>query len=192
MVLLGRGVFCVNKPLKPKTCRNCRDKFYPRNSIQVVCSISCAVKDTKKKREAKEKKKHAQQKRVFNDNDRPLRVKVAQKAFNAFIRKRDQGQPCISCQRSNKVKQNAGHYKTVGGNPELRFEELNCHLQCEHCNSFLSGNIENYRINLIEKIGHDKVEWLEGPHEIKKYSCEDLKDIEKNYKQKLKELLYNK
>ena len=47
----------------------------------------------------------------------------------------------------------------------------------------------DYRINLIKKIGLDKVEWLEGQHEPKKYTCEDLKEIELKYKQKLKELL---
>lgn len=37
--------------------------------------------------------------------------------------------------------------------------------------------------------GLDKVEWIEGPHELKKYTCEDLKKIETTYKQKLKELI---
>ena len=43
-------------------------------------------------------------------------------------------------------------------------------------------------INLIEKIGIDNVDWLEGPHEPKKYTCEDLKEIEILYKSKLKDL----
>lgn len=186
---MGPGVLLVNKPIKPKTCRNCRDKFQPWNSMQIVCSVNCVIKYTEKKKEAKLKKQHAKQKRDFYANDRKLRAKEAQKAFNAFIRKRDEGQACISCQRSNDVKKNAGHYKSVGSSPELRFEELNCHLQCEHCNSFKSGNIESYRANLINKIGSERVDWLEGPHELKKYSCEDLKEIEQLYKQKLKELL---
>jgi hypothetical protein len=89
-----------------------------------------------------------------------------------------------------------GHYKTVGGFPELRFEELNASKQCKKCNGG-AGNFSKkdtsvtreYRINLIKKIGLDKVEWLEGKHEPKKYTCEELKAIEKYYKQKLKEML---
>jgi len=131
---------------------------------------------------------HAKKKREFKANDKPLRMKAAQMAFNAFIRARDAKLPCISCNRSTGAKINAGHYKSVGSAPALRFEELNCNLQCEHCNMFKSGNIENYRPALIEKIGLDKVEWLEGPHEPKKYTCEQLKQIELTYKQKVKEL----
>jgi hypothetical protein len=32
------------------------------------------------------------------------------------------------------------------------------------------------------------VEWLEGPHEPKKYTIEDLKSIKETYRQKLKAL----
>ena len=77
---------------------------------------------------------------------------------------------------------------SVGGNPELRFEELNCHKQCAPCNNHLSGNVGEYRINLINKIGLEQVEWLEGPHELQKLTCEDLKAIELKYKKKLKAL----
>ena len=49
-------------------------------------------------------------------------------------------------------------------------------------------NIANYRVNLLDKIGKEKVEWLEGPHEPKKYTCEELKEIELTYKQKLRDL----
>lgn len=138
--------------------------------------------------EKKRQKEHAQQKRDFYDNDKPFRAKAAQKAFNAFIRARDQGQPCISCQRYHSGQYHAGHYKTAGGNPELRFNELNCHLQCAPCNNHLSGNIVEYRKNLIEKIGADKADFLEGPHELKKYTAQDYKEIETYYKAKLKEL----
>ena len=70
----------------------------------------------------------------------------------------------------------------------MALNELNCHKQCAPCNNHLSGNLVNYRVNLIEKKGLDKVEWLEGLHEPKKYTVDELWDIEKQYKQKLKEL----
>ena len=47
-----------------------------------------------------------------------------------------------------------------------------------------------YRINLVNKIGADKVAWLERQdHEAKKYTVEDCKEIIKYYKAKIKELL---
>jgi len=146
------------------------------------------------KNKAKGKKiKEAAQKKAFKANDRKIRMPAAQKAFNAFIRLRDENLPCISCGEHRKETAvingsncHAGHYKSIGAKAELRFEELNCHKQCAHCNNFLSGNMNEYRVNLIEKIGLDKVEWLEGPHEPKKYTCEQLLEIEHEYKKKLK------
>jgi isocitrate dehydrogenase kinase/phosphatase len=51
----------------------------------------------------------------------------------------------------------------------------------------MSGNITEYRINLVKKIGVEQVEWLEGKHEAKHYSVDDLKEIKEIYKRKLKE-----
>ena len=169
-------------------CKVCRDKFEARYFLQKAClNPACLAEWAKLNREDIADKKHKARKREFNDNDKALRRKSAQTAFNAYIRFRDSNCSCISCGRSSGAKVNAGHYKSVGSSPELRFNELNCHLQCEHCNMFKSGNIENYRINLIKKIGLDKVEWLEGKHEPKKYTCEELKEIELKYKRLIKE-----
>ena len=101
---------------------------------------------------------------------------------------RDKNLLCISCQKPPK-KRNAGHYRSVGACPELRFEELNCHMQCEHCNTYLSGNLIEYRKNLILKIGVEKVEFLESKHEPKKYTIDEIKEIKAKYKQKLKGLI---
>ena len=51
-----------------------------------------------------------------------------------------------------------------------------------------SGNIGPYRIALIAKIGQERVDWLEGPHEPAKYTIDDLKAIHAKYKQLNKEI----
>ena len=118
-------------------------------------------------------------------------MKRAQAAFNAWVRARDAGKPCISCGRFHQGQNHAGHYRPAGSNPELRFEPDNCHLQCAPCNSHLSGNLSKYRPALIAKIGLERVEFLEGPHEPKRYRKEDYQAIEAEYKAKLKELQSN-
>ncbi len=140
-------------------------------------------------------KKYAKIKKDFKDNDKSLREKSAQSSCNAYVRERDKGEPCISCKGQVNFNRyiggsgvNAGHYKSRGSHPALRFEELNIHVQCFRCNVHLSGNPVPYRENLIEKIGLENVEWLEGPHEPKKYTCSELKEIELKYKNKLKQL----
>lgn len=115
-------------------------------------------------------------------------MKRAQAAFNAWVRARDAGQPCISCGRHHQGQNHAGHYRPAGSNPELRFEPDNCHLQCAPCNSHLSGNLTAYRPALIAKIGLARVEWLEGPHEPKRYRREEYQAVEAEYKAKLKKL----
>ena len=128
--------------------------------------------------------------REFNLKDRIYQLKLAQKAFNAFIRERDRHRPCISCGTYNpNLRYDAGHYRTIGAHPELRFSEDNCHKQCHYnCNINRSGNIVEYRINLVNRIGAKRVEELEGPHPIKRYTVDEIIEIRNLYKSKLKQL----
>jgi hypothetical protein len=116
-------------------------------------------------------------------------LRDAQAAFNRYIRLRDHDKPCISCGRNHQGQWHAGHYRSVGACPELRFEEANVHKQCAPCNDHLSGNIVEYRRGLIERIGIDQVEWLEGNHEAKKYTIEEIKAIKAEYTHKAKEVV---
>jgi hypothetical protein len=175
-------------------CKNCRDKFEPKAFNQKYClkeectDIGIKVilekaKDKKKKDWNKEKKERKEKLKTTSDY-----VKELEAVFNKYIRLRDTGLPCISCNKYNIKKKNAGHYRSKGGFPELRFDELNVHLQCEYCNTYLHGNLIDYRINLITRIGLDKVEWLESKHMPKKYTKNELLEMKELYKNKIKEL----
>jgi len=177
------------KPIKLKKCKICKNEFSPFQTTQRVCGVSCSLVHAREKENKKNTAKHQELKREFKLNDIKLRKKTAQAAFNKFIRLRDKSLPCISCQRHHSGQYHAGHFKTTGAHSELRFNEDNCHKQCSVCNNHLSGNIENYRPNLIKKIGRKAFDILEGPHSIKKYSPADYKEIELHYKAKLKALI---
>lgn len=184
-----------SKPRKPKTCANekCRDSFVPQRLGQKVCSPACglATKDVNADKARKaladvgRKALRAEKEKV---KTRAEHMKDAQTAFNAWVRERDAKLPCISCGRHHQGKYDAGHYRTVGSNPALRFEPLNCAKQCVPCNQHKSGDIVNYRIELVKRIGAELVEWLEGPHEAKRYTIEDLKAITAEYRAKTREL----
>ena len=79
--------------------------------------------------------------------------------FHKYIRKRDEGKPCISCGSYTTLQ--AGHFYSAGNHPSVRFNEDNVHGQCLRCNFYLSGNLIPYRQNLIEKIGQEKFDKLE-------------------------------
>lgn len=113
-------------------------------------------------------------------------IKQAQQAFNEFIRYRDRHLPCISCGRHHEGQYHAGHFRTTGANPELRFDEDNCHRQCAPCNNHLSGNLIAYRPALIAKIGQARFDALMGPHELPKWKREDYIRIRDEYRAKLK------
>ncbi len=173
------------KPRKRK-CKHCGDQYQPFNSMQKACSVPCAAALGKAAKERKDRQRTAEAKKRLKSRSDWLRE--AQAAFNKWIRLRDHTLPCVSCGRHHKGQYHAGHYRTVGANPELRFEPLNCHKQCAPCNNHKSGDIVNYRINLVQRIGQDLVEWLEGPHDPRKYTIDEIKEIKAEYTQKSREL----
>jgi len=88
-----------------------------------------------------------------------------QSLFNEYIRLRDLAGcdhfKCISCgQIKHKRYIQAGHFYNVGQYDGLRFDEDNCHGQCNYCNTFLHGNLIEYRDNLCDKIGLERFESL--------------------------------
>lgn len=181
------------KQSRPKKCRVCREAYTPRKELQVVCSPNCALLHAKQKRERERKALDKIERKAIREAKEKIKPRAAymketQSVFNAWVRARDADQPCISCGRHHQGKYDAGHFRSVGSNPALRFEPLNCHKQCVPCNQHKSGNAIEYRIGLVARIGAEAVACLEGPHKPKRYSIEDLKAIKAEYRQKLREL----
>jgi len=184
-----------SKPRKPKTCAHpeCRASFVPARLGQKVCSPACGLaiksenadKARKALADVGRKELRAAKERVKTKGQY---MREAQVAINAWVRLRDAALPCVSCGRHHDGQYHAGHYRTVGSNPALRFEPLNIHKQCAPCNNHKSGDIVNYRIELVKRIGVELVEWLEGPHEPKRYTIEDLRAITAEYRAKTREL----
>ena len=184
--------------LKPKTCKVCRIKFVPIKPLQAVCGLRCAqsyawrVKAKDEVEKAKSERKEIRAKRE-SIKTRAQWMREAQIAFNKFIRLRDKlsGHVCISSGQpldwsGNNV--DAGHYRSTGSAPHLRFNEMNCHAQSKKDNRYLSGNAVDYRIGLIARIGLEQVELLEADQSPRKYSILELKAIKAHYINKIKEL----
>lgn len=188
------------KPAKPKKCRvaTCGASFVPSRMGQAVCSPACAMIDgprhAPKARKALadiERKEIKVRKEKLKSRGEHMRE--AQQAFNAYIRARDQaaGHLCISSGKpldwgGNAV--DAGHYRSVGSAPHLRFDERNCHAQSKQDNRFLSGNAVDYRIGLIARIGQEAVDALEADQAPRKYSLDQIKGIKAYYRAKTREL----
>lgn len=190
------------KAPKPKKCKNpaCGISFPPQRLGQAVCSPKCALAmapaNTEKARKAiAQRDRREIQVRKEKLKSRADHLREAQAAVNEYVRLRDAHLPCISCDsipNDNDLmtgsRWDAGHYRSVGACPELRFEPLNIHRQCVKCNRNLSGNAVEYRIRLVQRIGAEKVIWLERPHEPRKYTVEEIKTIKAEYRAKTREL----
>lgn len=181
---------------KPKVCPYCKEEYKRFNSFQVCClKPNCATQWLKDNPEKAKKNRFKVERKELKDLkektlDRSHYMKLAQAAFNTFIRTRDKDLPCISCDNIRPVKYDAGHYFSVGAFPNLRFEELNCHKQCSRfCNVERSGNLHEYRPRLIARIGQGKFDELEAMKRCEKhYSIDDLKQIIQTYRNKIKSL----
>ena len=177
--------------VKPKTCKVCRAKFDPRQPMATVCSPGCALTLAQSKRAKAEKVAQVQERRADKAKREKLKTKgewtrEAQAAFNAFIRARDAGQPCICCGRTSTGatsggEWDAGHYRSRGSAPHLRFDERNVHAQLKQCNRYDSGNVVGYRLGLIARIGLAAVEALEADQLPRHYSIEQLRGIKAHY-----------
>lgn len=178
------GIFGM-KQLKPKTCRYCKTPFYPKPIKAKVCSPECAeglIEKEKEKATRKDTKEKLAKLKTLSDWKKDAQVVVNQ--WVRLVRDKDDG--CISCGTRTASQYHAGHYRSRGAVPSLALEECNINKQCLQCNNFNSGNIIEYRIRLLEKIGQEKLDWLEGSHPAKKYTINDLKDIIADYKARIK------
>lgn len=192
--ILSASSFQRTKAVEPKPpkgprkrkCSNCGESFEQQRMGQQVCGPACAQSFARRIKEQQERKADRARKIALKTRQDWLRE--AQAAFNAFIRTRDHDQPCISCGRFHAGSYDAGHYRSVGAAPALRFNENNCHKQCVPCNQHKGGNIVEYRIRLVEKIGRFAVELLEQEPFPAKFTIEDAQAIKRHYVAKTKQL----
>ena len=168
----------------------CGNEFEPmyRNDILVskLC-VKCLIDKGREKRKKQWRKEKTELKARLKTKSEWLND--LQKIFNTYIRERDCGKPCISCDKPLRGKYDAGHYFTVGAYPNIRFDEDNIHGQCVECNQHKHGNITEYAIRLPYRIGQQRYDdLLLRRNESNKLSVEDIKSKISEYKNKTKEL----
>ncbi len=184
------------KPKKQKNCTICGGLYYPYSSLSTTCGIACSIDDVRRKQQ---KKADREALRIVQDNKRDIRVRkealksksdwirLAQIPCNAYIRKRDSVDGCISCNKPSTWggQWHASHYRPAGNCSPLRFHPMNIHKSCSECNNFKSGNLSEFRIKLIGKIGIEMVEWLESQNHPYQWDIEDIKEIAIYYRDQI-------
>jgi hypothetical protein len=172
-----------------RKCKVCAEPFRPSRALQTWCSPECGVKLAQKlvaKKAALEVSEH--RKKLADSKPLAHWIALTESVVHRYIHARDRGLPCISCGTRRTVQWEAGHWLTKAARPELRFDPRNINLQCHRCNEHLSGNQAAYRIGLVQKIGEEAVQELEGPHHAAKYTREQLAGIRKHFARLTREM----
>jgi hypothetical protein len=191
-----------------RKCKQCGAKKPADKGIQTpvswFCCSSCAFEYGKSHARAAQERARKKAARLLKEKETEDRARIrarkevlktlnqlaseAQTAFNSFIRIRDYGKPCISCGNLPEQKfggtMDAGHYRSRGAASHLRFNTFNVHSQCVRCNRNKSGNVVDYRINLINRIGLERVERLETDNDTRKFDKEYLRRIKRVFSKK--------
>ena len=187
--------------LRTKKCKNpvCRTSFTPRSMTHVACSTECSIEVAQLKREKKQRQEAKADRAITRAKINALRprkwhMKTLKTELHAFIRERDEGKICISCDtvlvKFGRVggDYDAGHFRSVGSASHMRYLENNIHGQCKYCNDHLAGNPHAYEQGLLKRYGKDYVDALKADNEIRKYTIDDLITMTRIYKLKRKDL----
>ena len=188
-------------PFKLKRCPHCKAKMEEGRRIHPDCIEGFAQAQAEKSARAQAKRvlmaakvdKALTKQKLATFKSMGTLIAEAQKEFNTYVRKRDQlaGHACISSGKPLDWSGNgvdAGHYRSRGSAPHLRFDERNVHAQSKQENRYASGNATGYRVGLIARIGRDAVDALECDQTPRKYTKEQLIALKREYATKARAL----
>jgi 3-dehydroquinate synthetase len=174
------------KRIKTRLCAYslCKKEFKPTYStLQECCSIGCSINYNKKKEVDKRVKKMKADLKTHKDY-----IQILQGIFNTYIRLRDKGGVCISCQNPLGETYHAGHFFPTT-KQYLRFNEDNVHGQCVQCNMHFHGNLTKYAYYLPKKIGWDRFEDLHAMANMEmKLSIPEINELILKYKNLIKDI----
>jgi hypothetical protein len=173
-------------------CKKCKEKFEAKYFNQKYCLVhnECiqehVIESKKKSKIEWQREKKVRKEKLMSRADW---MNLLQKVFNTYIRKRDEGKPCISCgtDLTNK-KVHASHYFSIGNYPNLRINEDNVHSSCDYCNLHLHGNHTEYSIRLPERIGKERFDELTNNRNktALKLTIDEIKELIKHYRNEIK------
>ena len=174
-----------------RRCSNCRKKVDTDvailSSLKAFCTYECLKEFTAKNADKLRDKARKQKRGEDRQKKEKLKTKSqwtkeAQAAVNAYVRYRDRNKKCISCDRSLVSEAlgggyDAGHYRSRGSAPHLRYRLDNIFGQCKRCNRWLSANVDNMRVGIVWRYGQEFLDRIEADNEPKNYTIDDLKRI---------------
>ena len=198
----------MNKKLQ-RRCDGC-DKVLMKDSKKwkkygdnMFHSFDCAENFALTKVKQIRTKRKKQQKKDWNVRREKMlgirhQEKLTQAVVNKYVRMRDKfyNRNCISCDNpldfdpiNGGSRVDAGHYKTQKAHPEIRFNVSNINAECVSCNRHNTEHLVGMVVNIAKRYGRDRLDWLNGHHELKKYTIEDHKRMREIFNKRIKRYL---
>lgn len=177
------------KTAKPKSCAHCGTLFEVKRFLQQFCKPACQIAHTKESTKEWAKKPIKAVSPPKPTKSHADHLNELQIVFNRYIRERDKGESCISCNCDWDKSFQSGHFFSVGSCPSVRFHESNVHGQCAKCNIDLNGNWKGYATWIGFRIGTEKVVELSYLRsQPLKLSIPEIIELKEKYKAKIKTL----
>ena len=91
---------------------------------------------------------------------------------------------CVTCGvRKHYKEMNAGHYRHG-----LDFIRENQHNQCVKCNKYMSGNLAEYTLFMIDNYGRERVDEIMNMPKLKILTVDKLQQMRTEYRDKIKQI----
>ena len=167
-----------------KKCRYCKT-YAPVAQGKIVplgffCSVDCAAEHGRQGAKKAAQKQFKKELKQYREKSKTLSqwLNELQALVNKYVRLRDINDGCISCDKDAnwQGQWHASHYHPRGRAGAIRFNLWNLHKACSICNNHLSGNLTAYRPRLEQKIGPERLAWIDKhQYDIARYDVEYIK-----------------
>lgn len=177
--------------LKLKACQQCKREFMPARPLQAVCGAICASRKVRADKKAERITTRARKEAI---KTRSEWIRECQAVVNRYCRLRDiaAGHGCITCGAQFRSTYggafDAGHWRSVGSAPQLRFFTAQIRLQCVRCNRDGSGRAVEFRIALVKQRGEAWVQMVESMNHTAKFDIHYLKRLKAIASRKVRRL----
>ena len=160
------------RTLQQPTCKQCGSKYHTKMSCPENPEAVAKAKATKQRMLDKQRLKATQKpSKAVKPKKQPTKrkktetrsqlVKKLDKVFSEYIRRRDDGNGCITCGIKKEWKEMQACHFYTRGRQATRWHEDNVHSGCYRCNVLLKGNYINYTRYMIDRYGREFIDELE-------------------------------
>ena len=180
-----------------KVCKTCRTRFDPMPVGAITCSVECAESFAVSKRGKAEKiaavkERKADAVKRASQKSRSKWLAECQAIVNKYVRLRDleRGLGCVTCGAKPKGSHpfDAGHLRSVGSAPHLRFMTSQISLQCVPCNRHQGGRALIFRQAMVQRRGGNWVEALEAMQGLAKFDIPYLERLKSVFAKRCKRM----